>query len=449
MGRLFGTDGVRGVANRELTPELAFRLGRAAAQVVAHRGSGRPRVGIGRDTRSSGEMLQAALAAGLASAGCDVELLGVVPTPGVAALTGLLGLQAGAVISASHNPAEDNGIKFFGPDGYKLPDDDEAAIEALCEAGEDRGPRPVGARVGRIEHREDANERYIDFLLRKVPVDLSGMRLVVDCANGAAYRTAPEVLRRLGAEVIALNVEPDGSNINVECGSTHPEVIQQAVVEHGAHAGFAHDGDADRLIAADALGRLLDGDRTLAICAIHLAERGRLRGGAVAATRYSNLGLAHTLERYGVRVIATDAGDRQVLAAMLEHGLVLGGEQSGHVIFLEETTTGDGILTALKLLQVVRERETPLAELRDWMHEVPQHLENVRVAHKERLEESEACRAVIAEAAERLGERGRIFVRASGTEPVIRVLLEGEDPTLLHELADRVGGAIRRELGEA
>lgn len=406
-------------------------------------------MGIGRDTRGSGEMLEAALAAGLASAGCDVELLGVVPTPGVAALAALLGFQAGAVISASHNPAEDNGIKFFGPDGYKLPDEDERSIESLCEDGAENGPRPVGAGVGRISRREDANERYIDFLARKVPIDLTGMRLVVDCANGAAYRTTPEILRRLGAEVIALNVEPDGQNINVGCGSTHPEAVQRAVVEQGADAGFAHDGDADRLIAADGRGRLVDGDRTLAICGIHMAERGRLAGRALVATRYSNLGLTRTLERHGVRVIETDAGDRQVLAAMLDRGLVLGGEQSGHIIFLEETTTGDGILTALKLLQVMRERGMPLAELRDWMQEVPQYLENVRVAHKERLAESAACQEAIAEAAERLGSSGRIFVRASGTEPLVRVLLEGEDPDLLRELAARVVSVIRADLGEA
>ncbi|HEY8530701.1 MAG TPA: phosphoglucosamine mutase [Limnochorda sp.] len=451
MGRLFGTDGVRGVANRELTPELAFQLGRAVAQVVARRrqDGGRPTVGIGRDTRASGEMLEAALAAGLASAGCDVELLGVVPTPGVAALTGLLGLSAGAVISASHNPAEDNGIKFFGPDGYKLPDEDELAIESLCEAPSPNGPRPIGRDVGRIRRRDDANERYIQFLVEKVPVDLRGFRLVVDCANGAAYRTTPEVFRRLGAEVIALNVEPDGHNINVGCGSTHPEALQRAVVEYGAHAGFAHDGDADRLIAADAQGRLVDGDRTLAICAIHMAERGLLTGNAVVATKYSNLGLTQTLAKHGLEVIAADAGDRQVLAAMLERGLVLGGEQSGHVIFLRETTTGDGILTALKLLQVMQERQAPLGELRDWMDEVPQHLVNVRVAHKEQLAHSAACQEAIRAAGERLGKSGRIFVRASGTEPVVRILLEGEDPELLRTLADEVAGVIRQELGEA
>lgn len=432
-----------------MTPELAFRLGRAVAQVVAHRGGGeRPTVGIGRDTRASGEMLEAALAAGLASAGCDVELLGVVPTPAVAALTPLLGLAAGAVISASHNPAEDNGIKFFGPDGYKFPDQAELAIEALCEEPSPNGPRPTGRDVGRIRSREDANERYIQFLVEKVPADLRGFRLVVDCANGAAFRTTPELLRRLGAEVIALNVEPDGHNINVACGSTHPEALQQAVLRHGAHAGFAHDGDADRLIAADAQGRLVDGDRTLAICAIHMAEQGLLTGDAVVATRYSNLGLTQTLKRHGLKVIAAEAGDRQVLAAMLERGLVLGGEQSGHVIFLRETTTGDGILTALKLLQVMQERQAPLAELRDWMHEVPQHLVNVRVAQKDRLAASAACQEAIQEAAERLGTGGRIFVRASGTEPVVRVLLEGDDPTLLQALADQVAGVIRRELGE-
>ncbi len=450
MGRLFGTDGIRGVANRELTPELAFRLGRAVAQVVAHRaGEERPRVGIGRDTHTSGEMLEAALAAGLASAGCDVELLGVVPTPAVAVLTPLLGLAAGAVISASHNPAEDNGIKFFGPDGYKLPDEDELAIEAICDDPSPNGPWPVGRGVGRIRRREDANERYIQFLMEKVPVDLSGFRLVVDCANGAAFQTTPEILRRLGAEVIALNVEPDGHNINVGCGSTHPEALQQAVLQYGAHAGLAHDGDADRLIAADAQGRLVDGDRILVIAAIHMAEQGLLTGNAVVATRYSNLGLTQALARRGIQVIAAEAGDRQVLAAMRERGLVLGGEQSGHVIFLQETTTGDGILTALKLLQVMRERETPLAELRDWMHEVPQHLINVRVARKDQLGSSPACQAAIRDAAARLGERGRVFVRASGTEPVVRILLEGEDPELLRVLGDDLAGVIRRELGDA
>lgn len=449
MATLFGTDGVRGVANVELTPELAFRLGRAAAAVMLERTT-RPFALIGRDTRRSGTLLESALAAGIASVGLDVRLLGVVPTPGVAYLTRKTQAAFGVVISASHNPPADNGIKFFGADGFKLPDEDEERIEALVLGGKveaaDDLPRPRGDAVGQVAPAGELVEEYVAFLENSAGVRLDGMRIVVDCAFGAAAAVAPAVLRRLGADVIALHDELDGLRINVECGSTHPEKLQAAVVEHRADLGIAHDGDADRVILVDETGRVVDGDVIMTICGTYLHERGRLRGGAVAATVYSNRGLKTALGRRGIRVVETPPGDRSVLMAMLEHGLALGGEQSGHIIFLDYNTTGDGVLSALQVLRVVRELGKPLSALAADFEPVPQLLVNVRVRDKAAFAGNETIQKAIAEARAELGDSGRLFVRPSGTEPLIRVMGESTDAERLQAVVNRIAKLIEAEL---
>ena len=445
MGRLFGTDGVRGVANRELTPELAFQLGRAAASVLAADGD-RSRILIGRDTRVSGEMLEAALTAGFTSVGADVVRLGIIPTPGVAYLTRIMGAGAAAMISASHNPVPDNGIKFFAGDGYKLPDEVEDEIERLIRSEVDQLPRPTGTEVGRVHDVPDSWRRYADFLRDTCPVSLAGLKIVVDCGYGAAYLVAPTVLRELGAEVIALHAEPDGGKINVRCGSTHPAPLQQAVVAHGAHLGLAHDGDADRVMAVDEGGALVDGDHLMAVCALERLAKDTLPKGAIAATVYSNLGLQTALREAGGTVVVTPNGDRYVLEAMRREGLAIGGEQSGHIIFLEHNTTGDGILTALQLLGTMVRDGRPLSVLAAQMPTFPQILENVPVAAKERLGGNEAIQEAVATAEEELSGRGRIFVRASGTESLVRVLAEGPDAEELRRIVDGVAVVVQREL---
>lgn len=450
MGRLFGTDGVRDIANAGLTPELAFVLGRAGASVLTA-GARRPRVVIGRDTRISGEMLEAAMVAGITSAGADVVLVGVVPTPGIAYLTRVLEADAGVVISASHNPVEYNGIKFFSKDGFKLPDEVEDEIEARMAGGFQGGdslPRPQGGGVGRVYHDENAVQRYIDHLVGTVDEDLlAGFHVVLDCANGAASRVAPQVLARLGAKVSAVFACPDGTNINEDCGSTHPDALCRAVVEHGADFGLAYDGDADRVLAADRHGSLVDGDQIMTICGLDLLRRGRLPGKAIAATVYSNMGLMAAFEREGGSVVITKAGDRYVLQAMLEKGLALGGEQSGHIIFLEHNTTGDGILTGLQLLSTVIKSGQDLTDLAAQMERFPQVLVNVRVRSKEGLECNPRIQGEIRRAAEALGREGRLFVRPSGTEPVIRVLGEGRSEAKVRAVVQAVADAIEAELG--
>lgn len=442
MGRLFGTDGVRGVANRDLGPELAVALGRAAARVLA--GGGRPRVLVGRDTRVSGEMLESALAAGLASAGADVIRAGIVPTPAVAFLVRHMGVDAGAMISASHNPVPDNGIKFFDGSGYKLTDDVEDRIESLLN---DPGwAAPVGTAVGRVQDAPEAWRDYAAFLEDTVTKPLAGIRVVVDAACGAAWQVAPEVLRRLGAEAIVLNNAPDGARINVECGSTHPGSMAEVVCEHKAHIGVAYDGDADRLIAADETGRVVDGDHIMAICGLHLLRNGQLPHKRIAATVYSNLGLIDAFRRNGGDVVVTANGDRYVLEAMRAGGLALGGEQSGHVIFLNHNTTGDGVLTSLQLLSVMAQTGRPLSELAAQMQVYPQVNRSVRVSRKNDLERSPSIQEAIAAAAERLGDTGRIFVRASGTEPVVRVMAEGPELKVIEELVGKVVEVVEREL---
>lgn len=396
-------------------------------------------------------MLAAALAAGFNSVGVDCELGDVLPTPGVAYLARVMDYDGAAVISASHNPVEDNGIKFFSSGGYKLNDDQEDAIEKVTVAllrGEDPLDRPVGRAVGTQRDARHLVDVYIDFLCQSFPLDLSGIEIVVDCANGAASKIAPVVLERLGARVKALHAEPDGGNINVDCGSTHPGVICRAVKETGAAVGFTFDGDADRLLAVDEEGRLIDGDHILAILAADMMERGRLKHAKVAATTYSNLGLKVALEALGASLVETQAGDRYVLEAMRAQDLVLGGEQSGHIILLEHNTTGDGLLTCLALLDVMCRKGESLATLAKVMQAFPQILVNVRVTNKQALDGNQSIHQAIQQAASAVGPRGRIFVRPSGTEPVIRVMGEGEDETSVRRAVDRVVEVIRAELGD-
>ena len=442
MGRLFGTDGIRGVANVDLTPELAFKVGRAASHVLARDGS---RFIIGRDTRVSGEMLEAALVAAICSTGSHVLRAGVIPTPGVAYL-GRTHEAVAVAISASHNPVEDNGIKFFAQDGFKLPDAVEDAIEASLDRHDLR--RAAGAEVGRAEELPDAVESYADFVASFATVSPAGLRVVVDCAHGAACPVAPLVWERLGATVIPINADPDGSRINVDCGSTSPEVVRGAVLQHGADIGFAHDGDADRVIAVDETGRIVDGDAIMGVCAMHMAAAGRLAGNLIVATVMSNLGLEVALRRAGIVIERTRVGDRYVLERMRELGASLGGEQSGHIIFLDHATTGDGLITAMQVVNVMMETGKRLSELAAPIERYPQVLKNVRVTARDGVGANPAVQAAVGEAERRLGARGRVLVRPSGTEPLVRVMVEAEDEaeaeSLATHLAEIIGRASRQ-----
>ena len=452
---MFGTDGVRGIANsHELSPELAYRLGRAGAYLLTQETEptqGRPRLVIGMDTRASGEMLEAALVAGICSVGVDAIRVGVVTTPAVAYLASALQAQGGVMISASHNPAEYNGIKFFSASGYKLPDAVEDQLEDLVRSEEDTLPRPTGGGVGRVVEQPDAVEAYLAHVVSTVaanPEDRpwQGLKLVVDCANGASYRLAPEVYRRLGAEVIVLADSPNGVNINVHCGSTHPEDMQNAVRQHGAQLGIAHDGDADRVILADEKGELVDGDHVLAICGLHLLRTGRLPGKAVAATVLSNMGLELAVRQAGGSLVRTKVGDRYVLEAMLEQGLALGGEQSGHVIFLDHGTTGDGILTACQVVRILTETGEPLSRLASQMETLPQVMVNVPVARRDGALENPRIRQAVAAAEQALAGQGRVLVRPSGTEPLIRIMVEGREHDQLHHIAADLEEVIQAEM---
>jgi len=445
LSRLFGTDGIRGVANRGLTPEFAYRLGRVGAYVLTGARAG-SRIVIGKDTRISGDMLEAALLSGVLSMGVDVLRLGVISTPGVAYLTKLLRADAGVMISASHNPVEDNGIKFFGGDGFKLFDDVEDEIERLLNEAEDTLPRPVGAAVGRV-YDEPAQATYEKFLLATVQNLFTGLHIVLDCANGAASKIAPEVFQRLGAKLTVLNAQPDGVNINVSCGSTHPHVVQRAVLEYEADCGLAFDGDADRLIAVDSNGELVDGDFVMAICAKHLQSTGQLEKDTVVATVMSNLGFVKAMEDLGIQVERTAVGDRYVMEAMRRDGYVFGGEQSGHIIFLNHITTGDGILTALQLIDTMVATGKPLAELRKVMTRYPQLLENIRVNDKLAWRENERVQLAIQAAQEVFGKRGRVLVRESGTESLVRVMAEGPDENSLHDAVSRITKVLKEEYG--
>jgi len=443
VGQLFGTDGIRGVANTELTPELVVGLGRALVRTLREEGKDRPNVLVGRDPRASGEMLEAALVAGVTSAGGDVIGVGVMPTPGVAFLTSeTASADAGAMISASHNPVEDNGIKFFGPDGGKLTDAEEARIEQLLQLVAD--DRPVGAHIGRFRRDHELLVRYVEHLAAAADVSLSDLHVVVDCANGAASHVAPFVLRRLGANVDVINAKPDGTNINAGCGSTRPDVICEAVVATGADIGLSHDGDADRLIAADHTGAIVDGDVILAILA---ADRQHTSGlDTVVTTVMTNLGFALAMNDLDIEVIQTQVGDRYVREAMLAGDHPLGGEQSGHIILTDYATTGDGVLTAIRLLSVLARSGSTLQDLATVMQRMPQVLRNVGAVDRARLPDAEVVwRAVQAET-DALGDRGRVLVRASGTEPLVRVMVEADTEDRASEVADRLVKVVASEL---
>jgi phosphoglucosamine mutase len=443
VGRLFGTDGVRGRANADLTPELALSVARAAAGVLADRdGTRRPVAVVGRDPRASGEMLEAAVVAGLASAGAQVLRAGVLPTPAIAHLTAHTGADLGVMISASHNPMPDNGIKLFSRGGHKLPDAVEAAIEQAVTAGETDGPRPTGAGIGRVSDLTDAGEVYVEHLLATVDRPLSGLTLVVDCAHGAAAVCAPEVYRRAGATVHVIGGQPDGWNINEGIGSTHLGPLTEAVRAHGADLGIAHDGDADRCLAVTAEGDVVDGDAILAVCALGLHEHGRLTGDTVVATVMSNLGFHHTMRDAGIAVHTTAVGDRYVLEALRERGLSLGGEQSGHLVFLDHATTGDGLLTGLSLLSRMAETGSTLAELASVVQRLPQTLVNVPVRDRLAVVESDEVAAAVNLCEAELGDAGRVLLRPSGTEQLVRVMVEAPTQERADAIARRLADVV-------
>jgi phosphoglucosamine mutase len=444
MARLFGTDGVRGVAGRDLTGELAYGLGRAAVAVLGRHGERRPSFLLGRDTRASGEFLEAALAAGICAAGGDVLLAGVQTTPAVAFLIGDATASAGAMISASHNPPDHNGIKFFSGEGLKLPDAMEDEMEGLLGTQSDPAE---GLAVGRIRPLSDATERYLDHLVKAAEAPLDGLRVVVDCANGSASGAAPGALRRLGAEVIAIHDRPDGTNINVACGATHPEVVARAVVEAGADAGVAHDGDADRAMFADADGKVVDGDQVLAACALALHETGRLPGDTVVTTVMANLGFHQCMKQAGIEVLTTKVGDRYVLEEMIRSGAALGGEQSGHIIFREHATTGDGILTAILFLTRGASSGRSVAQMAGTMRRFPQVLENIEVSDREGLEGAAGVWEAVRRAELALGEGGRVLVRASGTEPLVRVMVEAQTEQDAARHAHEITREVKAALG--
>jgi phosphoglucosamine mutase len=446
---MFGTDGVRGRANIEpMTSETALKLGRACAHVFRD-GARRHRVLIGKDTRLSGYMLESALTSGICSMGVDVILVGPLPSPGIAFMTRSLRADAGVVISASHNPYEDNGIKFFSRDGFKLPDALEANIEDLVLSGRIDHVRPTDEEIGKAFRADDAVGRYVEFAKSTFPreLTLAGLSVVVDCANGAAYKVTPEVLRELGAEVTVLNAQPDGRNINLDCGSVHPEVVCAAVRRAKAHVGLTHDGDADRVLLADERGRLVDGDQMLAICALDLQARGLLAGGAVVGTVMSNYGLELALRKAGIALERAPVGDRYVVEAMQRGGYVLGGEQSGHIVFFGHQTTGDGIITALQVLAVMQRTGRPLSRLAGVMTRFPQVLLNVPVARGFAAAEVPAIRAAVEKAEAALKGRGRVLVRPSGTEPKVRVMVEGKDRRETEAIARQIARVVARSVG--
>ncbi|MBR0172151.1 MAG: phosphoglucosamine mutase [Lachnospiraceae bacterium] len=448
MGRLFGTDGVRGVANEELTPTLAMQLGQAGAYVLARENKHRPTIMVGCDTRLSGDMLANALMAGACSVGANAVYLGVLPTPAVAYLVHKYKVDAGVVISASHNPMEFNGIKFFDGNGYKLPDALEDEIEALIRNGMQGVTFPTGAGLGKVKMRPDALEQYIAHNIRLVDVDLSGMKIVADCAEGAASYTSIETLTQLNADVIAIHNHPDGVNINAGCGSTHMEELQARVKAEGAQIGVAFDGDADRFLAVDEKGNIVDGDRIMAIVGKYMKEKGTLKGDTIVATVMSNLGFFKMGEREGIKIEQTKVGDRYVLERMQEIGASLGGEQSGHIIFLDEATTGDGLLSALHLLQVMADTKKPLSELAQVMQVMPQALVNAKVpTHKrDNYMEYQEIRDAIEALDKKFAGNGRVLIRPSGTEPLVRVMIEGQDQKEIDEEARKLAELIQTTL---
>ena len=449
--RLFGTDGVRGVANvYPMTAEVAMQLGRAAAYLFKEKDTDRRhRILIGKDTRLSCYMIENALVAGICSMGVDAYLIGPMPTPGIAFLAASMRADAGIMISASHNPFQDNGIKFFSRDGFKLPDSMEMEIEGLIDSGKIDAVRPIASDVGKAYRIDDASGRYIVFLKHSFPrdLDLNGLKIVLDCANGAAYKIAPTVLEELGAEVIRLGVSPNGTNINAGCGSLHPDIMSKQVLEHGADLGIALDGDADRVIFVDEKGTLVDGDHVMAICATDLLQQKKLAKNTVVATVMSNMGLDIAIREAGGKVVKTAVGDRYVVEEMRKCGYNLGGEQSGHMVFLDHNTTGDGIVSALQVLAIMQRSGRSLSDLASVMTSLPQVLLNVRVDRKAELESVPAVQKAIEKAEKDLGESGRVLIRYSGTEPLLRIMLEGADEKQILELAHDIATEVEKSLG--
>lgn len=447
MSRLFGTDGVRGIANEELTPELAYKLGRTGAYVLTEGKKGK--VLIGKDTRASGDMLEAALTAGFTSMGLDVISLGIIPTPAVAYLTRKYDAVAGVVISASHNPGEYNGIKFFDSKGLKLPDEVEDRIEEIILNNQEIDVRPVKNQIGRVYKEKSGAEDYKEFLKTSINVDLSGIKIAIDCGNGALYKIGEEALKEMGAEVICINNEPNGMNINDNCGSTNPKVIQELVLESKAHIGFSFDGDADRIIAVDEKGAIIDGDHILAICGTDLKNRGKLNKDTVVGTVMTNMGLDVYLKDSGMKIVKTAVGDRYILEEMLKNGYSLGGEQSGHIIFLEYNTTGDGLATGLHLLSVLKSSKKLMSELNQIMRNYPQILINAKVDNSKKYNymENTEIAAEIEKIESMFKGEGRVVIRPSGTEPLVRVMIEGKDQEEITRIAKELASFIEERIG--
>ncbi|MDX8367128.1 MULTISPECIES: phosphoglucosamine mutase [Bacillaceae] len=447
MSKYFGTDGVRGVANSELTPELAFKIGRFGGYVLT-KDEERPKVLIGRDTRISGHMLEGALVAGLLSIGAEVMRLGVISTPGIAYLTKALGSQAGVMISASHNPVQDNGIKFFGPDGFKLSDEQEAEIEELLDRPEDELPRPIGGDLGQVNDYFEGGQKYLQFLKQSVDEDFSGIHVALDCAHGATSSLAPHLFADLEADISTMGTSPNGVNINDNVGSTHPGSLSDLVKEKGADLGLAFDGDGDRLIAIDENGDIVDGDQIMFICSKYLKEQGRLKHQTVVSTVMSNIGFYKGLEEIEVQSIQTAVGDRYVVEEMKKNGYSLGGEQSGHIIFLDYNTTGDGLLTGIQLVNIMRATQKPLSQLANEMKKFPQLLVNVRVTDKNKVLENDKIKQVIESVEREMNGNGRVLVRPSGTEPLIRVMAEASTEELCQEYVERIVAVVKEETSE-
>lgn len=446
--QLFGTDGVRGVANHELKGDLAYKLGRIGGYYLTkNKKNKRAKIIIGKDTRLSGDMLEAALMAGLTSVGIDVYRLGVIPTPGVCYLTSAKEVDGGIMISASHNPTADNGIKFFDADGIKLTDEDELKIEEMFfNSGSKELPYPIDKEIGLIDEKYSWIDEYIDFVINSTEADLSSLKIVIDCANGAAYKASPEVFRALGADVTVINNQSNGEVINVNCGSTAPELLAEKVIEMDADLGIAHDGDADRVILVDEKGEIVEGDNIMAVAARDMIAEDSLKDNTVVTTKYSNLGLEESLAEVDGEVVITKNGDRYVLAEMIKNGYQLGGEKSGHIIFGDYNTTGDGILTAVKIAEIMVKNNKSLGELKSVMSYWPQILANVKVKDKDNWESRDVIQKHIKEAELEIGDQGRIFVRASGTEPLIRVMLEGKNAELLQKWEKKLSELISAEL---
>ncbi|WP_110112004.1 phosphoglucosamine mutase [Bacillus sp. CGMCC 1.16541] len=446
MGKYFGTDGVRGIANSELTPELAFKIGRFGGYVLT-KDAERPKVLIGRDTRVSGHMLEGALVAGLLSIGAEVMRLGVISTPGVSYLTKALGAQAGVMISASHNPVQDNGIKFFGPDGFKLSDNQELEIEALLDGPVDGLPRPVGKELGQVNDYFEGGQKYLQFLKQTVDEDFSGIHVALDCAHGATSSLAAHLFADLEADISTMGASPNGLNINDGVGSTHPEALAAFLKEKGANVGLAFDGDGDRLIAIDENGEVVDGDQIMYICAKYLSEQGRLKHNTIVSTVMSNLGFYKGLEAHQIQSAQTAVGDRYVVEEMKAKGYNLGGEQSGHIIFLDYNTTGDGMLSAIQLVNIMKATKKPLSELASEMKKFPQLLVNIKVTDKHKVTENEKVKTVIEEVEAQMAGNGRVLVRPSGTEPLVRVMVEAPTDEECKEYVHKIADVVKAEMG--